>query len=110
MQFKLKITKKLKKNNKKKIKLLKSISYFYNNWKRRKNEAVFAAKFAVIITLIFREDKGDQLLDYKHEIQTMEEQLKKLQKEVNAQWMYTQFCSFFCSPLWTLLKKTPHYK
>uniref|UniRef100_A0A3P9I8P9 Coiled-coil domain containing 88B n=1 Tax=Oryzias latipes TaxID=8090 RepID=A0A3P9I8P9_ORYLA len=27
------------------------------------------------------EDKGDQLLDYKHEIQTMEEQLKKLQKE-----------------------------
>ncbi|XP_024139842.1 coiled-coil domain containing 88A isoform X1 [Oryzias melastigma] len=27
------------------------------------------------------EDKGDQLLDYKHEIQTMEEQIKKLQKE-----------------------------
>ncbi|XP_064829356.1 protein Daple-like isoform X2 [Oncorhynchus masou masou] len=27
------------------------------------------------------EDKGDQLLDYKQEVQTMEEQLKKLQKE-----------------------------
>ncbi|XP_069550585.1 coiled-coil domain containing 88A isoform X1 [Brachyistius frenatus] len=27
------------------------------------------------------EDKGDQILDYKQEIQTMEEQLKKLQKE-----------------------------
>lgn len=32
--------------------------------------------------LFFREDKGDQILDYKQEIQTMEEQLKKLQKEV----------------------------
>ncbi|XP_070693071.1 coiled-coil domain containing 88A [Pempheris klunzingeri] len=27
------------------------------------------------------EDKGDQILDYNHEIQTMEDQLKKLQKE-----------------------------
>lgn len=31
-----------------------------------------------------REDKGDQILDYKMEIQTMEEQLKKVQKEVCA--------------------------
>lgn len=34
----------------------------------------------------FREDKGDQILDYKQEIQTMEEQLKKLQKEVQTAW------------------------
>lgn len=32
--------------------------------------------------IFFREDKGDQILDYNQEIQTMEEQLKKLQKEV----------------------------
>lgn len=31
---------------------------------------------------LFREDRGDQILDYKLEIQTMEEQFKKLQKEV----------------------------
>ena len=36
--------------------------------------------------LFFREDKGDQILDYKQEIQTMEEQLKKLQKEVQKVW------------------------
>lgn len=33
----------------------------------------------------FREDKGDQILDYKQEIQTMEEQLKKVQKEVRVE-------------------------
>lgn len=32
--------------------------------------------------LFCREDKDDQILDYKQEIQTMEEQLRKLQKEV----------------------------
>ena len=37
--------------------------------------------------LFFREDKGDQILDYKQEIQTMEEQLKKLQKEVQKGWL-----------------------
>lgn len=31
-----------------------------------------------------REDKGDQILDYKQEIETMEEQLQKLQKEVQT--------------------------
>lgn len=31
---------------------------------------------------VCREDKDDQVLDYKQEIQTMEEQLRKLQKEV----------------------------
>jgi len=31
-----------------------------------------------------REDKGDQILDYKQEIQTMEDQFKKLQKEVHT--------------------------
>lgn len=36
--------------------------------------------------VFFREDKGDQILDYKQEIQTMEEQLKKLQKEVQTAW------------------------
>uniref|UniRef100_A0A3Q4M4J5 Coiled-coil domain containing 88B n=1 Tax=Neolamprologus brichardi TaxID=32507 RepID=A0A3Q4M4J5_NEOBR len=30
-----------------------------------------------------QEDKGDQILDYKQEIETMEEQLQKLQKEQN---------------------------
>lgn len=35
-------------------------------------------------TCSFREDRGDQILDYKQEIQTMEEQLKKLQKEVQT--------------------------
>ena len=34
--------------------------------------------------LFLREDKGDQILDNKQEIQTMEEQLKKLQKEVQT--------------------------
>lgn len=37
------------------------------------------------LTVFVREDKGDQILDYTEEIQTMEEQLKKLQKEVNTQ-------------------------
>lgn len=35
----------------------------------------------VFVFAFFREDKGDQILDYKHEIQMMEDQLKKLQKE-----------------------------
>lgn len=55
-----------------------------------------------------REDKGDQILDYKQEIETMEEQLQKLQKEVQT-WNGGQhisgrllllflFCfSLFCS-------------
>lgn len=34
--------------------------------------------------LFFREDKDDQVLDYKQEIQTMEDQLRKLQKEVDS--------------------------
>lgn len=34
--------------------------------------------------LFFREDKDDQVLDSKQEIQTMEEQLRKLQKEVES--------------------------
>lgn len=37
------------------------------------------------LTVSVREDKGDQILDYTEEIQTMEEQLKKLQKEVHTQ-------------------------
>ena len=41
-----------------------------------------------------REDKGDQILDYNLEIQTMEEQLKKLQKEVQQKaWCDTEICS-----------------
>lgn len=41
-----------------------------------------------------REDKGDQILDYKLEIQTMEEQLKKVQKEVCG---HTHACFKVCS-------------
>lgn len=37
--------------------------------------------------LFFREDKGDQILDNNLEIQTMEEQIKKLQKEVQTVWL-----------------------
>lgn len=36
------------------------------------------------VLLVFSEDKGDQILDYTQEIQTMDEQLKKLQKEVQS--------------------------
>ena len=50
----------------------------------------------------YREDKGDQLLDYKQEVQTMEEQLKKLQKEVRfsvAALPVTVPELYFCPPL-----------
>lgn len=51
--------------------------------------------------LFCREDKDDQVLDYKQEVQTMEEALKKLQKEVESRtgvfWLF-------------LLKKPPQNK
>lgn len=34
--------------------------------------------------MFYREDKGDQLMDYKQEMQSMEEEIKKLQKEVST--------------------------
>ncbi len=51
-------------------------------------DCIFCADFFMFMWC-FREDKGDQILDYKQEIQTMEEQLKKLHKEVKT-------ASFIC--------------
>ncbi|KAF0039801.1 hypothetical protein F2P81_008036 [Scophthalmus maximus] len=42
-------------------------------------------KMCINTIMDLQEDKGDQILDYNQEIQTMEEQLKKLQKEEQQQ-------------------------
>lgn len=66
-----------------------------------------------------REDKGDQILDYKQEIETMEEQLQKLQKEVQT-WNSGQHTdrnlmqtssslSFFVLFCFVLLPHIQHY-
>lgn len=51
----------------------------------------------------FREDKGDQILDYKQEIQTMEDQLKKLQKEVHMN--HDGILDFFVNSFRNALKR-----
>ena len=45
---------------------------------------LFIERMVAYCFFFVREDKGDQILDYKQEIQTMEDQFKKLQKEVHT--------------------------
>lgn len=57
--------------------------------------------------LFFREDKDDQVLDYKQEIQTMEEQLRKLQKEVESRTgMFLSRIQNKTSMVWKQLEET----